>query len=485
MSNQSSTKHFAQEARPYLAELTKVFLSNLEEKGIILRKIEQDGNVKYSFIGSPNTLKEDSIPTLKRDSLSDSLEFKSFYYKIFRHLPESLASKSISMFDLISNLSDKGVIPKKWKENRELFELIESDQLNAVNEKVGVTLDSMLQRTGLSLNAIIPPILEYFGSYKVLSRLEKLDYKSWLPDAAPENRFDLILQHESAGLKRPMLFFEFRWRKYYAIPSKSNLVRFLERIQQIEPSKRFRSHFVIVVFTPLPMSSFQKAYTQFSELTSAKDIQGNRIHFMPVSLDNMEYIDRQLDQFSQANIQLNQRFIFRNQRPPKLYPDRNDHFFGRVFEFKKTVFTITINPGSTKHWRFGFQFSKTTDFPDLLGGRHDDDEFPSIQIAVGDLEYLNDDPNWKNESNLQLSSYHIEDVVDFNSITSSYDGSPITLICNSIPDRSETHFDLIVGGISIYEKFYRISNFNYCRLFGWCDYKPFELDTEIVADYYE
>lgn len=161
-----------------------------------------------------------------------------------------------------------------------------------------------------------------------------------------------------------------------------------------------------------------------------------------------------------------------------MFPDRNDHFLDRNFEFKKTNFTIVIHPGSTKFWRLGFRFSKDEYFPSIGSGRHGDSNFPDIHISVGDIVDMSNN-TWGAQNQLTLTTYNAKAIDSKINSLHDYAGTDVIFTMTSNPDGSMVEFKIETNGQSGGSSTYDLHEYNFCKIFAWADYEQFLLDTEI------
>ncbi len=482
-------KTFEDQTRPLLLEFVKSLVLELEGKGTIVRSSPKDADVvRYKI--SPKIVTDEEIrqPSVvsTRDIFKELFEFRNIIIAIYRQLDESVANADVPLSRMISKLIDLQAITAQWRNSQELLDIIDKMDSLTGDEALAKRVEKIITDNNISLNNSIRTAIQFFGETKAIDIFYETGYRSASPRSESERKIDLILRNPDDSTRHTIII-EYKWRRQSALPIKDNILKFLNRIRTINGNEIDRSLFILVVFTIQPTRGFDKATFQFKQILRDNIEFENlekKIFFLPVSIDNLGLMTRQLQDFVHNNIRFNRKVSFRDQTPPRSNPDRNDHFFDKIFEFKKCTFKIGLLAANSQYWRFGFQFSESYDFPPITSGRHGDNRYASIQIAVGELTEIKGVRHWHRDNLLYFESYQLGDNNVDSKVLGEYEGQSLLINWSSNPTGSEAYFEIMMQGMIIKTKVFNLSRFNYCRIYAWCDYHEFELEADIMVDYH-
>jgi hypothetical protein len=472
------SEKFKEQVKPFLDGFTDRLLMDLEKERIIVKLKSQDADTYYR-LNINQQVEQSSKAIAQKDIFKDLFEFRNIVRNVFFNLkyPDSNRSSDYSLTQIISKLVERGAISAPWVKNKNVVFVIDKlDSLVGDDDKIRSEIEKTIADSDININQLILQLLEFYGVKKAENYFSDFEY--YVEKGGKSA--DLIISHKKAIY--PKLIFEFKYRKRAALPSKEIILRSLRQIEELSKGKNEVLHYFLVIFTQQDIGTFEKLRLEYIKvLREIKQYEQykDRIRFTPIAVNYLHQIDDEFTNFKETHIEQDIRFVFRDQVPPKNQPDRNDHFFERTFEFKKSNFEIIITPGATKFWRFGFKFSQSEKFPFIGEDRHADDLTADVHITVGDLEILNNDRKWTRPNQLGLAVYRAELVKDeFNGIN-NYEGQPITLSVRPNDDGSHTEFEIKLNNKIIGRKVLNLSKYNFSRIHAWCDYGQFQLDTEI------
>ena len=471
-------KKFKEQVNPFLDGFTDRLLRELEKEKIILKMKSQDPNIYYQ-LNFNQTIEQSSKNVAPKDIFKELFEFRNIVRSVYWNLKlaDSDSSRDYTLTQVISKLHERKAFSAPWVKNKNVVFVIDKlDSLVGDDIKIRKEIEKTIKDNKIDTNVLTLQLLEYYGVERAKNYFSDFEYTA----NEKSETVDLLMTHSKSVY--PKLIFEFKYRKKSPLPSRDIILRSLKQIEELSKSNEGISQYFLVIFTQQELGSFEKIRLQYiKELREVKKYEEykERIRFVPIGVNYLHLIEEEFKNFKETYIQQDIRYRFITQTPPKNHPDRNDHFLERTFEFKKSDFQITITPGSTKFWRFGFKFSPSEKFPDITDGRHPENDNADIHITVGDLETKDGVFNWIKPNQLGLAVYHAEVIGGEFTGINNYEGNPVQLSVKSNNDGSNAEFALQINDVIIGKKIFNLSKFNFCKIHAWCDYGQFDLNTEI------
>lgn len=455
---------------PLVEALTDKLLSEFEKNNII-KKIKLDNNKEvYQLI------KKTDGPDLDHKfpgNIVDNInEFTSLIRNIYvnLNLQDSYKVNDYTLSEILTLIFD--LKPLTMFEKLEFTSNIES--LNKIIDSKSskfLFTDKKVFDSISSLNEMTLRVLEIYGVKKALDFFSSLGYvqqkRSSFRGAIP----DLILLNDKSNY--PNLIFEFKYRKKNSTPSSDLILNSLHIINELNKEKP--TFFLLIIFTTQPDDANEASKLLFNKFLTDLNIagNGNKILFELINTNNIQKINELFFNFQEKYLDNDIIFHFENQVPPLNYPERNDHYIERFFDFKKTDFEIQINPIETKFWRLGFKFSSNEFFSTLNSPRHSN-ENADVHINVG---YLGTN-KWMQSGKLDLMVYNAQTVSEENTFK-EYLGQPVTLKVKTNNITNLTDFEVFIDEQLFLKKIIDLNKYNFCQLSAWCDYYIFKLKVKI------
>jgi len=375
---------------------------------------------------------------------------------------------------MLDKFEEVGAIAINWANKRNAVQLLDSLDSIAVDEEEYIKMEKIISENNFQLPSITINLIEYYGREKAK---EFFPEYSVMANIGKDARYDLRLHSDEFYFKN--LIFEFKLRRNYALPDSKLLLQTFNLFGgEDKLSDNELSYIFLIVFTEDNFQSFEKLKFQFNQvLEEFTDFEQywKRIRYVPVSLSGLHLINLDFEEFRKEYIENNIKFPFTSQVAPRDFPERNDHFFGETYIFKQFDFTIQIKPINTPFWRFGFKFSKNTEFPALTEGRHGNENYGDIHLSIGEI--IDSDRMWGLPNQLSLNHYHIEQADKNILLLSNYLGEEVTFSMQTNETGAVTTFQTYISGKLKDERIFDISKYSFCRLFAWSEYNNFKLDT--------
>jgi hypothetical protein len=465
--------------KPLLESYLKRLFSRLEDEQVII-KVKSKLSDKYRLGDEKNELTDITTTTTIRPESNPVFhplfDLRNIAKAVYGNLDISEAKNvhQLPFSKLIEKLEEDNAFSIQWKDKAEIFKIFDSLDALLNDPEIDKDIENKLQENDFNPNVVITSLLEFYGRQKIIQHFSDKD-PFMIQKLNSENLDFFSFYHPEGGV----LHFIFKFRRANAVPDNQLLLQAINHLR----NQSQLSFVLLIIFTQENPSIFEKLQFQFRQ-TILNDLREyeeytSKIKFIPISTGNMNQIDSEFSEFKRTYIQDHFPFEFKNQPPPRGFPERNDHFLERTFEVKKTNFNIIITPEKTDFWRFGLRYIQNDTFPTLAQGRHENPDVGDIHICVGNAEKIGDNLRWKDPYALTIENYHVEIVKEEFSASLTYSQGPVTLTVTSNNDASIVEFAVKTDDNILGKRLYDLRKFKYCRLSAWCDRGVFELKTDI------
>jgi hypothetical protein len=463
MSNQNDKLNVSKEIHSLADQLIKE---------LIKRKIVIASDNKYRIAkkGASATIEPGISP-----SFSTLFEFRNVVNNIYFDLFSAVTiSSPIKLSQMLQKFESQGALKYHWKQNDHIVKTL--DSLDSLATETGLHKVAANISKTINLNELTIALINFYAK-RIISKF--FINSGYVAPKSNQVQFDFVMYSDESHFSP--LIFDIKLRKSNPSPDRDMLITALDSVSNLYKKGENNPHYFLVVFTFESEQRFEALRFRFRQLLNDFESQtafSQNITFIPVSISGLPFLATQLETFKKGYIENKITTLFQAQPPPANFPSRNDHFFEEMFDFKKTEFEITVKPLDTKYWRFGFRFSKTSDFPFIAEDRHFNKSIVDIHLSVGDV-IDGGSMVWAHENQLTLTVYHTTPVENKVNSLHNYTQTPVNIHLSSNLEGSVVIFNADTDNVLVATSIFDLREFNYCKIFAWADAIPFKIEAII------
>ncbi len=450
---------------PYMKDYTDELLLELENSEII--KIVNNASSPQTPSYELNIVNDRDENFNEDISSGDNVQSKTF--NDFRNIVSVVYNQLLS-FDYVQPTSSlRHMVDTLWKQKAFQGKWHQEELLRKFLEKP----DDVMKGSD-TWNTTVQLLKDHQVNFpeltiQVLNFLTKKVFeKEKLAVVVDTKEQDFFITSDNSKIK---LITEIKYRQAEYVV-KELIQQSVERLKQIEDAEGMRIHFMLIVYSFGELGELERNIFRFKQVINDEYREFHkRIHFVPVSLNNLPSIERLIrDELGDVFRKTVKTFLFSNNAVTIAHPYIDDCYYPELLQLKEYNYTVKFQVSvQVSYWRLGIQFSRDNFFPapeiryqERIPLIHLAKESPGNELSV--LLYGEDGTN---DANIKTRIRH-------------YHGEQIMFILTT--RKAETIIDIgDSNGVSILPQPFVLKDFYFAKILAWADARnPFEIEAQIT-----